>query len=139
MAELEELQVEIVETCKLHELRVKYDLEDQIRQAQKKCNQVAKMKKLMAEGKIEGYRLDERGTLWFKDRICVPRTKLRQTILDEAHTSKYSIHPGCTKMYKDLKTRFWWKRMRRDIASYVAHCDTCRRVKAEHQRPAGLL
>jgi hypothetical protein len=56
-----------------------------------------------------------------------------------AHDSRYSIHPGSTKMYKDLKTRYWWKDMRRDIAHYVACCDTCSRVKIEHQKLAGLL
>jgi hypothetical protein len=57
----------------------------------------------------------------------------------EVHDSRYSIHPGSTKMYKDLKTRYWWKDMRRDIAHYVACSDTCSRVKIEHQKPAGLL
>jgi hypothetical protein len=57
----------------------------------------------------------------------------------EAHHSAYSIDPGSTKMYKDLKTRYWWYGMKRDIAEYVSLCDTCQRVKAEHQKPAGLL
>jgi hypothetical protein len=57
----------------------------------------------------------------------------------EAHDLRYSIHPGSTKMYKDLKTRYWWKDMRGDIAHYVACRDTCSRVKIEHQKPPGLL
>jgi hypothetical protein len=60
-------------------------------------------------------------------------------ILIEAHDSAYSIHPGSTKMYKDLKTRYWWYGMKRDIAEDVSLCDTCQRVKAEHQRPTRLL
>ncbi|WVZ80271.1 hypothetical protein U9M48_027762 [Paspalum notatum var. saurae] len=52
---------------------------------------------------------------------------------------KIDIHPGSTKMYYDLKERFWWYGMKRAVAEYVAICDTCQRVKAEHQRPAGLL
>jgi hypothetical protein len=56
----------------------------------------------------------------------------------EAHESRYSIHSGSTKMYKDLKRRYWWKDMRRDIAHYVAYCDTCSRVKMEHKNPTGL-
>jgi hypothetical protein len=64
---------------------------------------------------------------------------LRKLILSEAHDTAYSIHPGSTKMYYDLKERFWWYGMKRSIAEYVAICDTCQRVKAEHQRPAGLL
>ena len=59
--------------------------------------------------------------------------------MKEAHDSKLSIHPGSTKMYQDLKQSFWWTRMKRDVARYVSQCDVCRRVKAEHQRPAGLL
>jgi hypothetical protein len=42
-------------------------------------------------------------------------------------------------MYQDLKRRFWWYGMKREIAEYVAICDSCQRTKAEHQRPAGLL
>jgi hypothetical protein len=69
----------------------------------------------------------------------VPDVKeICELIIREAHDS-YSIHPGCTKMYQDLKTCFWWHGMKRDVAEYVALCDTCQRVKAEYQRPAGLL
>ena len=60
-------------------------------------------------------------------------------ILQEAHDSPYSIHPGNTKMYLDLKDIFWWTEMKKDIAEYVAVCDVCQRVKAEHQQLAGLL
>ena len=42
-------------------------------------------------------------------------------------------------MYQDLKQNYWWSGMKKDIGEYVALCDTCQRVKAEHQRPAGLL
>jgi hypothetical protein len=64
---------------------------------------------------------------------------LKQSILKEAHDTPYSIHPGGTKMYQDLKGQFWWHDMKREIAFYIARCDVCQRVKAEHQRPAGLL
>jgi hypothetical protein len=75
-----------------------------------------------------------------KDRICVPDIEsLRETILKEAHDSDYSIHPGSTKMYQDLKRKYWWYGLKRDVAAHVAMCDVCQRVKAEHQRPAGLL
>jgi hypothetical protein len=59
--------------------------------------------------------------------------------MDEAHCSRNSIHPGTNKMYQDLKKNFWWTRMKREIARYVSECDTCRRVKADHLRPAGNL
>jgi len=59
--------------------------------------------------------------------------------MDEAHLSKLSIHPGSSKMYQDLRYRFWWTNMKKEIAAYVARCDTCCRVKAIHMKPAGLL
>jgi hypothetical protein len=70
----------------------------------------------------------------------VPNVKeLKDKILHEVHESAYSIHPGGNKMYHDLKATYWWYGMKRDIAKYVALCDSCQQVKAEHQRPAGLL
>src|SRR4051812_12310290 len=60
-------------------------------------------------------------------------------ILKEAHDTPLLIHPGSTKMYRDLRQRFWWTRMKRDIAQFVAECDVCRRIKGERQRPAGTL
>ncbi|GKD96582.1 putative reverse transcriptase domain-containing protein, partial [Tanacetum coccineum] len=53
--------------------------------------------------------------------------------------SKYSIHPGSDKMYQDLKKLYWWPNMNADIATYVSKCLTCAKVKAEHQKPSGLL
>src|SRR5579884_384716 len=82
------------------------------------------------------FREDNEGVLWFKDRIVVPKDfQLRKRILDEDHTSKYSIHPGSNKMYQDLKSQFWWTRMKREIAWYVAECDICRRAQASRIAP----
>jgi hypothetical protein len=92
------------------------------------------------ENKAPDFRVDDKGTLWYKDRICVPKEgDFRQTIMDEAHNSAYSIHPGSTKMYVDIRQKYWWSGMKADIARFIAHCDTCQRIKAEHQKPAGLL
>jgi hypothetical protein len=83
---------------------------------------------------------DSQGTLWLGKQICVPNLKsIKELILREAHDSAYSIQPDSINMYKDLKTRYWWYGMKRDVAEYVALCDTCQRLKAEHQRPVGLL
>jgi hypothetical protein len=61
----------------------------------------------MERGKAVDYRLDDQGTLWLKDCICVPQNReIRDSILKEAHESRYSIHLCCTKMYKDLKVQF---------------------------------
>ncbi|GKC91338.1 putative reverse transcriptase domain-containing protein [Tanacetum coccineum] len=80
------------------------------------------------------------GTLYYLDRIWVPlKGDVRTLIMDEAHKSKYSVHPGADKMYYDLRDRYWWPGMKKDIAEYVSKCLTCLKVKAEHQRPSGLL
>jgi hypothetical protein len=131
--ELERLKLEIVEQGHLNAMTVKYDLEDRIRQAQRQCPELQKLKRAMRDGKATDYTVDDQGTIWLKDRICVPQDPgIRAEILDEAHNSKYAIHPGCMKMYQDLKDRFWWNDMRTDIAEFVAKCDICRRIKAEH-------
>jgi hypothetical protein len=99
-----------------------------------------KIHKHTGENKAPDFRVDDQGTLWYKNRICVPEDgNFRQTIMDEAHNLVYSIHPGSTKMYMDLKQKYWWNGMKADIARFVAHCDTCQRIKAEHQKPAGLF
>ncbi|GKA87010.1 putative reverse transcriptase domain-containing protein [Tanacetum coccineum] len=59
--------------------------------------------------------------------------------MDEAHKTRYSVHPRAYKMYHDLRDMYWWPGMKRDIATYVRKCLTCLKVKAEHQRPSGLL
>ncbi|GJW46242.1 putative reverse transcriptase domain-containing protein [Tanacetum coccineum] len=80
------------------------------------------------------------GTLCLHGRSWLPcYGDLRSMIMHESHKSKYSIHPGSKKMYQDVKKLYWWPNMKADIATYVSKCLTCARVKAEHQRPSGLL
>jgi len=80
------------------------------------------------------------GGLRMRGRLVVPRVpELRRALFDEAHRARYTVHPGTTKMYKDLRRNFWWKHMRTDVAEYVSRCFTCQQVKAEHRRPGGLL
>ncbi|GJU54474.1 putative reverse transcriptase domain-containing protein [Tanacetum coccineum] len=80
------------------------------------------------------------GTLCLNGRSWLPcYGGLWTVIMHEFHKSKYSIHPGSDKMYQDLKKIYWWPNMKANIATYVSKCLTCARVKAEHQRPSGLL
>ncbi|KAI3670108.1 hypothetical protein L6452_41749 [Arctium lappa] len=83
---------------------------------------------------------DSRGVRLFSGRVWVPKIGgNRELLLEDAHKSKYSIHPGSTKMYRDLKLHYWWPVMKLDVARYVERCVTCSQVKAEHQRPYGSL
>nr|GFB16785.1 putative reverse transcriptase domain-containing protein [Tanacetum cinerariifolium] len=80
------------------------------------------------------------GTLCLNNRswvLCFG--DLRTLIMYESHKSKYLIHPGSDKMYQDLKQLYWWPNMKENIVTYVSKCLNCSKVKAEHQKPSGLL
>ncbi|GJX27527.1 putative reverse transcriptase domain-containing protein [Tanacetum coccineum] len=80
------------------------------------------------------------GTLCLNGRSWLPcYGDLRSVVMHESYKSKYSIHLGSEKMYQDMKKLYWWPNMKADIATYVSKCLTCAKVKAEHQRPSGLL
>jgi hypothetical protein len=109
------------------------NLSSEIIAAQKRDKGMRLIKRRIREGdaKVACFREDAEGTAWFKDRLVVPRREaLKKKILDEAHTLRYSIHPGSTKMYHDLRQQFWWTRMKRETSCYVLECDTCQKVKA---------
>jgi hypothetical protein len=101
-------------------------LEQDIRKVQKDDEKINKIRQLIIDGKGKDVREDAEGVVWFKDRLCVPDIKsIRELILKEAHETTYSIHPGSEKMYQDLKKRFWWYDMKREISEYVVVCDSC--------------
>ncbi|GKD69186.1 reverse transcriptase domain-containing protein, partial [Tanacetum coccineum] len=82
----------------------------------------------------------ENGSLYYMDRIWVPLVGgVRTKIMDEAHKMRYYVHPEADKMSYDLRDMYWWPGMNKEIAIYVSKCLTCAKVKAEHQRPSGLL
>ncbi|KAK1613387.1 hypothetical protein QYE76_037060 [Lolium multiflorum] len=138
--EFEQFRMELVSEGFLASIELQPTLIGQIKEAQKGNASIDGIKSQIAAGKAPGFTEDEEGVLWYNGRLCVPSdSELKQVILQEAHDTLYSIHPGGTKMYQDLKEQFWWHGMKREIGSYIAKCDICQRVKAEHQRPAGLL
>ena len=123
---LRDLCLEIVLRGYVAALEIQSTLMDKIREAQKTDKEIASIKEKMSKGKAKGFREDEHDTLWFEDRVYVPNdSEIRKLILQEAHDSPYSNHPGNTKMYLDLKDIFWWTGMKKDIAEYVAVCDVC--------------
>jgi hypothetical protein len=109
--------------------------------AQKNDEGMGHIKRRMGDGdpKVACFREDAEGTLWSKDRLVVPKKEALKKILDEAHTLRYSIHPGSTKMYHDLRQQLWWTRMKRVTTHFVSECDTYRKVKADYMKTGGLL
>nr|GEY20026.1 putative reverse transcriptase domain-containing protein [Tanacetum cinerariifolium] len=86
------------------------------------------------------FEIRSNGIRYHEKRIWLPfHGGLRDLIMHESHKSKYSIHPGSTKMYQDLRKLYWWPNMKADIATYISQCLTCAKVKAEHLKPSGLL
>jgi hypothetical protein len=88
-------------------------LKAEIKKAQKEDEKLKEIPQLIKENKTSDFPEDDHGTLWLGKQICIPNIKfIRELILWEAHDSAYSIHPGSTKMYKDLKTNYWWYGMK---------------------------
>ncbi|KAK5802526.1 hypothetical protein PVK06_030126 [Gossypium arboreum] len=122
------------------ELKAKPLLTHQIREAQKVDDELVIKRVACVPNKDSEFQIDDDDCLRFKSRLCVPKnSELISIILNEAHCSRMAIHPGSTKMYNDLKRRFWWHGMKRDISDFVSRCLICQQVKAEHQVPSGLL
>ncbi|GJV73711.1 putative reverse transcriptase domain-containing protein [Tanacetum coccineum] len=122
------------------------DLPKQILNAQTEAQKIENLKNEdvggMTRKDIPKEKLEPRadGTLCLNGKSWLPcYGDLRTVIMHESHKSKYSIHPGSDKMYQDMKKLYWWPNMKADITTYVSKCLTCTRVKAEHQRPSGLL
>jgi hypothetical protein len=140
--ELCKLNLEVVSVGNLNYISVEPTFQEQIVRAQiedKGVQVIKEMIKQKAE-KYKCFRQDIKGILWFGERLVVPKDpELRKKILDEAHLSKFSMHPDSNKMYHDLRSLYWWTRMKREIAKYISECNTCQRIKASHLKVAGPL
>ncbi|XP_070032128.1 uncharacterized protein [Nicotiana tomentosiformis] len=98
------------------------------------------LKDTVHHGDVKEVTIGDDGVLRMRGRICVPNMDgLRELILDEAHSLRYSIYPGTVKMYHDLKQYYWWRIMKKDIVVYVARCLIYQQMKYEHQRPDSFL
>ncbi|XP_049405240.1 uncharacterized protein LOC125868691 [Solanum stenotomum] len=74
------------------------------------------------------------GVLRYQGRLCVPMVDgLQERIMEEAHSSRYSIHPSYTKMYRDLKEVYWWNSMKKSIVEFVVKCPNCQQIKTDGQ------
>ncbi|GJZ02102.1 reverse transcriptase [Tanacetum coccineum] len=121
-------------------MRIESNLMLQIKEAQRDDGELWAIVQNVEDGKHTEFSVDDDGVVWFEDRLCVPNDQaLREKVMTEAHSSPFTIHPGSTKMYRDLKQYFWWNGMKQDVATFVSKCMTCQQVKIEHQRASGLL
>jgi hypothetical protein len=101
---------------------------------------IQEVQKRKANDRPQELSIDENDVVHFRGHLFVPQnSQVKMDILREGHQTPYIVHPGETKMYRDLKQNFWWKRIKFDIGKYVVACGVCQMVKAEHKRPSGLL
>jgi hypothetical protein len=119
-------KLKLVANTEVMEMEVGSSLLQEIHRGQVEDKKIQEIKHDIKEEKLHGFLEDNEGVLWYKGRIYVPNVKeFKDKILCEAHESTYSIHLGGNKMYRDLKVTYWWYGMKRDVAKYVALCDTC--------------
>ncbi|WVZ75459.1 hypothetical protein U9M48_023509 [Paspalum notatum var. saurae] len=138
--EIDAIEMATDQLIELYNLIIEPTIKEQVIAAQKQDKGMAYIREGIDDEKRACFTLDDQGVLWFKGRLVVPKDmELRAKILDEAHTSMFTMHPGSNKMYQDLKQKFWWTPMKWEIAKYVSECDVCQRVKADHLKPAGML
>ena len=98
------------------------------------------MRKKVEEGEQSDFAIRDDGALVIGSRLCLPAVEeLERQVLEGAHCSAYAMHPGSTKIYRTLKEYYWWSGMKREVAEYVSKCFICQQVKAERQKPYGLL
>ncbi|KAI3725205.1 hypothetical protein L1987_64983 [Smallanthus sonchifolius] len=116
------------------------DVMREIEKAQEEALKGENIKKERMVGQQDKLEYNTLGVRTRFGRVWIPMGgELRTKILDEAHKSRYSIHPGTNKMYQDLKKEYWWPGMKHEVTKYVSKCLTCSQVKAEHQKPYGKI
>ncbi|WMV58916.1 hypothetical protein MTR67_052301 [Solanum verrucosum] len=100
----------------------------------------SELKEVVLKKSIEAFSQGGDGVLRFQGRLCVLNVnELREQILTEAHSSQYSIHPGATKIYRDLREVYWWNGMKKDIVGFVAKCPNYQQLRVEHQKPGTTI
>ncbi|XP_022853708.1 uncharacterized protein LOC111375146 [Olea europaea var. sylvestris] len=120
--------------------QVRPTLIDIVKETQIQDPMLSKLKEEVSKGKHTDYTIQDDGVLVIGNRLCVPGDlKLKEEILEEVHSSTYTMHPGSTKMYRVLKEHYWWHGMKREIAEFVSRCLICQKVKPDRQKTIGLL
>lgn len=129
----------------LAHVQLRSTLVEEIKVAQPRASSLAKLmdvacKGKVSEGKAKESMVDFEGVLRCGVCLCVPDVDgLRQRVLREAHHSIYTIHPGTNKMYRDIKTLYWWNKLKEYVAKFVSRYAMCQQVKVEHQKSSGEI
>ncbi|KAM1538044.1 hypothetical protein ACFX10_003000 [Malus domestica] len=112
-----------------------------VKEAQELDPECVELKEQVLKGDNEKFIICRDGTLLKGNRLFMPKDNeaVKKEILDEAHTSAYAMHPGNTKLYRTIYPFYYQEGMKRDIAEYVSRCLICQQVKADRQRPGGLM
>ncbi|XP_073291032.1 uncharacterized protein [Primulina huaijiensis] len=134
-AEIQRFELAVYARREAHNLStmsVRTTLRDKIREGQSSDELLQKWR-LRDESKGRKLYSEEDRIVRFRDRVWVPiGDSLRDVVMKEAHNTSYSIHPGSTKMNKDLQTLYWWPGAKQDILCFGSECLTCQQVKVEY-------
>ncbi|CAH9124286.1 unnamed protein product [Cuscuta epithymum] len=132
---------EVDRETRLLTMTVTPSLFDEIRAGQPGDIKLDRIRAGMTNGVNGPFELHEDGSIRHKGRWCVPMKceEIKKKIMEEGHNTPYSVHPGGDKLYKDLKKNFWWPKMKKEVAEFVARCLNCQKVKAERCKPKGLV
>ena len=107
-------------------VQVRFSLVEEVKQLQHGDDFCKEKIAQIWQGLCDELRVDDDGILWFQDRLMVLMAgDIRRRLLEAAHSSSYTMHPGSTKMYHDLRMHYWWKDMKKDVADFVVKCLTC--------------
>ncbi|XP_072081170.1 uncharacterized protein [Arachis hypogaea] len=138
-----DLKLDISEVARracLNQLQISSTFKSKIQRAHQDEQKFQQLFQPVGDKRREEFTKDDEGLWRYKGRICIPDVgSLRRDLLLEAHNSGFSIYPGSTKMYYDLKKIFWWPGMKGGVATVVSKCLTYQKVKIEHQKPSGML
>ncbi|KAL4025841.1 hypothetical protein IC575_014247 [Cucumis melo] len=136
-----EIAVSIGEvTLRLAQLSVQPTLRQKIIVTQLNDLYLVEKRCMVETGQGENFSISSDDGLMFEGRLCVPEDSVVKTeLLSEAQSSPFTMHLGSTKMYQDLRSVYWWRNMKREVADFVSRCLVCQQVKVPRQRPVGLL
>ena len=114
---------------------------EEVKQLQQEDDFCQRKKTQVEQGLSERFRIDDDDEiLWLNGHLVVPLIgDIRHRLLEAAHSLSYTMHPGSTKMYHDLRIHYWWEGTKREVAYFVARCLVCQQVKTKHQKPFGKL